>query len=90
MLLGRGAILHGATVVHGHAKTSALTAAEQLIRGDQQIVLEAIPQGWNVGDRLVIAGTSPDGSGDESVQIEAVDPTHCVGSTASARPLNTT
>ena len=73
MLLGRGAILHGATVVHGHAKTSALTAAEQLIRGDQQIVLEAIPQGWNVGDRLVIAGTSPDGSGDESVQIEAID-----------------
>ena len=37
MLMGRGAILHGSTVVHGHAKTSALTAADQLRRGDQQL-----------------------------------------------------
>ena len=73
MLLGRGAILHGATVIHGHAKTSALAAVEQLLRGDQQLVLETIPQGWAVGDRLVIAGTRPDGTGDESVLIEAID-----------------
>ena len=73
MLLGRGAILHGTTVVHGHAKTSALRAAEQLFRGAKQIVLDADPQGWSVGDRLVIAGTNPDGTGDETVQIAALD-----------------
>jgi len=76
MLMGRGAILHGSTVVHGQAKTSALTAADQLRRGDQRIVLEDIPQGWTVGDRLVIAGTSPDGTGDETVRIRAIDGQH--------------
>ena len=73
MLMGRGAILHGATRIHGAAKTSAVTAAIDPQRGDQQIVLDAQPSGWAVGDQLVIAGTSPDGQGDETVRIQSIE-----------------
>ena len=73
MLMGRGAILHGSTRIHGAAKTSAVTAAIDPQRGDQQIVLDAQPSGWAVGDQLVIAGTSPDGQGDETVRIQSIE-----------------
>ena len=73
MLMGRGAILHGSTRIHGAAKTSAVTAAIDPQRGDQQIVLDAQPSGWAVGDQLVIAGTSPDGEGDETVRIQSIE-----------------
>ena len=73
MLMGRGAILHGATRIHGAAKTSAVTAAIDPQRGDQEIVLDAQPSGWAVGDQLVIAGTSPDGQGDETVRIQSIE-----------------
>ena len=51
MLMGRGAILHGATRIHGAAKTSAVTAAIDPQRGDRSIVLNDTPSGWSVGDR---------------------------------------
>ena len=73
MLMGRGAILHGATRIHGAAKTSAVTAAIDPQRGDQEILLDAPPSGWAVGDQLVIAGTSPDGQGDETVRIQSIE-----------------
>ena len=73
MLLGRGAILHGTTVVHGSPRSSALPAAKAPRRGDRQIDLADSPTDWSVGDRLVIAGTSPDAEGDEMVQIRAIE-----------------
>ena len=73
MLMGRGAILHGATRIHGAAKTSAVTAAIDPQRGDRSIVLNDTPSGWSVGDQLVIAGTRPDGGGDETVVIQSIE-----------------
>ena len=73
LLLGRGAILHGSTVVHGSKRTSALTAVEAPRRGDREILLNSEPEGWTPGDLLVIAGTRPDGTGDETVRIQAID-----------------
>ena len=73
MLLGRGAILHGTTVVHGSPRSSALPAAKAPRRGDRHIHLADSPTGWSVGDRLVVAGTSPDAEGDETVQIRAIE-----------------
>ena len=72
MLLGRGAILHGVTRIHGAAKTSKLAAVRDPRRGDREIVLSAAPEGWQPGDRLVVAGTRPDAQGDEVVTIQAM------------------
>ena len=73
MLLGRGAILHGTTVVHGSPRSSALPATKAPRRGDRHLHLADRPTGWSVGDQLVIAGTSPNGQGDETVQIHAIE-----------------
>ena len=72
-LVGRGAILHGTTVIHGSAKTSALTASVDPLRGDKSLTLSEAPTGWRAGDRLVIAGTNPDADGDEIVIVKSVD-----------------
>lgn len=60
--LGRGLISHGQTVIHGAPKKAYTTLAQDARAGDSQIVLNEsnIPQGWRVGDVLVIAGTEAD------------------------------
>ena len=73
LLIGRGAILHGATQIHGAAKSSAMTVARDPRQGDREILLSEIPSGWLVGDALVIAGTRPDGSGDETARIASIE-----------------
>ena len=71
--LGRGAIFHGRTVIHGAAKTSFTTLASPPRAGDSLLHLAEVPQGWRVGDRLVIAGTRADATGEETVTITAID-----------------
>lgn len=71
--LGRGAILHGATVIHGSAKTSWTTAYNSPMAGDTTLTLASAPDGWMVGDSLVIAGTKMDATGDEVAKIAAVN-----------------
>ena len=73
LLIGRGAILHGATQIHGAAKSSAMSVARDPLQGDREILLSEIPSGWVVGDAVVIAGTRPDGSGDETARIAAIE-----------------
>ncbi len=81
--LGRGAIFHGRTVIHGAAKTSFTTLADPPRAGDTTLELAAAPQGWRVGDRLVVAGTRADATGEETVTVTAI-----AGTTVSlARPL---
>lgn len=58
MLLSRGLISHGTIDVHGAEKDSFLRLAEDPMRGDTSLVLEEVPSGWNVGDRLVLTGTN--------------------------------
>ncbi|MEY2908272.1 MAG: hypothetical protein RLZZ602_795, partial [Pseudomonadota bacterium] len=81
--LGRGAIFHGQTVIHGAAKTSFATLATPPQAGDTTLQLTAAPQGWQVGDRLVIAGIRADATGEEVVTVTAI-----AGATVSfAEPL---
>ena len=73
MALGRGAILHGSTVIHGAVKTSWTTTASNPMAGDRTLMLAAAPDGWMVGDTLVIAGTKLDATGEEAVTIQQID-----------------
>lgn len=57
MLLSRGVISHGEFEVHGAEKASFLRVATDPRAGDVSITLEAPPEGWQVGDKLVLTGT---------------------------------
>ncbi|MEM7313923.1 MAG: G8 domain-containing protein, partial [Planctomycetota bacterium] len=72
LALGRGAILHGETVINGAAKTSWSTTS-QALAGDRTLTLAQAPSGWQVGDSLVVAGTRLDASGEEVATIQSID-----------------
>ena len=55
--LSRGLISHGELFIHGQEKTSHLKVAVAPMAGDTKIILQEAPQGWKVGDRLVLTGT---------------------------------
>lgn len=57
MLLSRGVISHGAVEIHGAQKDAFLRLAVDPMKGDTTLVLEAPPEGWRVGDKLVLTGT---------------------------------
>lgn len=57
MLLSRGVISHGSLDVHGAEKDTFVKLATDPMAGDTSITLEETPEGWNVGDRLVLTGT---------------------------------
>ena len=87
MLLSRGVISHGEVEIHGAEKTSFLTVSDAPMAGDTQISLSEIPEGWQVGDTIVLTGTHKEGwywdndartmrrhdSQDEEVVITAID-----------------
>lgn len=54
-----GAVLMGTTTMHGSDKTSWLTLQTHPSAGATQFVLNTAPTGWQVGDKLVVAGTDP-------------------------------
>lgn len=56
-LLSRGVISHGEIEIHGAEKDTFLKVAADPMAGDTSITLEAPPEGWQVGDRLVLTGT---------------------------------
>lgn len=57
MLLSRGVVAHGVTRIHGAAKRVHLKVAVDPLAGQTQLTLAEPPTGWQVGDRLVVAGT---------------------------------
>lgn len=61
MLLSRGVISHGQAKMHGAAKTAFLKAGTAPKRGDRAVDLAFVPQGWRVGDRLIVTGTLKQG-----------------------------
>ncbi|CAM3104013.1 G8 domain-containing protein [Vibrio neptunius] len=86
-----GAVLMGSTKMYGASKTSWLTLAKHLSTGATELVLSSTPNGWQVGDRLVIAGTDPITnasrySTDEFERDEVVTITHINGDTVSFTP----
>lgn len=61
MLLSRGLISHGDITVHGAEKDSHEKVADDPMAGDTSIRFDTLPEGWQVGDTIVIAGTEYDG-----------------------------
>ena len=61
MLLSRGVISHGSVEIHGQEKLSHLKVLADPMAGDTSIAFAEAPQGWSVGDSIVIAGTHYEG-----------------------------
>ncbi|MDO3386856.1 G8 domain-containing protein [Gilvimarinus sp. SDUM040013] len=57
LLLSRGVIVHGTLNVHGAAKAPHLKLSSDVFTGNNTISLQSPPQGWRVGDTLVVTGT---------------------------------
>lgn len=86
-LHSRGMLSHGSATIHGAEKTSHLKVEMDAMAGDTTLTLAEIPEGWRVGDKLVLTGThlqgwdwnndtrrvEPGESQDEEVHITAID-----------------
>jgi Bacterial Ig domain/G8 domain len=57
LLLSRGVISQGTVEIYGAEKDTFLKVAIDAMAGDTSLTLEAPPDGWAVGDRLVLTGT---------------------------------
>jgi hypothetical protein len=69
MLISRGMISMGTVMLSGAAKTQYLTLAQPAHQGDTTLYLSAVPVNWNVGDELILGGTSNKRNGDEDLHI---------------------
>lgn len=58
--VSRGLIAMGEVEMHGEAKTVHLKVADAPMRGDTVLTLSEAPGNWEVGDKIVIAGTHHD------------------------------
>jgi hypothetical protein len=65
-LLSRGLVSHGTFHVVGAAKTGHLALAGPALAGADELVLSRVPEGWRVGDRIVLGGTSMDPNGSDA------------------------
>lgn len=61
MLLSRGMIAHGTVNIHGAEKDSHEKVIDDPEKGDTWIDFDSRPEGWEVGDTIVIAGTHYEG-----------------------------
>ena len=75
MLLSRGLISHGGTSIHGAVKDSHEKVEDDPMAGDASVKFAGVPQGWEVGDTIVIAGTHYDGyAWDNNVKAVTFNP----------------
>lgn len=56
-LLSRGVVSHGEVEIHGSRKDAFLKVSEAPMAGDTALNLAEVPNGWQVGDTLVVTGT---------------------------------
>lgn len=56
-LLSRGIVSHGDVSIHGAEKENFIRVAADPMAGATSLTLEAPPEGWRVGDRIVLTGT---------------------------------
>lgn len=66
--LSRGLISHGRARIYGADKLDFVALSGDALAGDDQLVLDlpSAPDGWQVGDQLVLGGTYYDESGSDS------------------------
>ena len=86
-----GAVLMGPTTMHGAEKTAWLPLQTQPSAGATQFILASSPMGWQVGDKLVVAGTDPltnaaVGNTNEIGSDEVVTITNVSGNTVTFSP----
>lgn len=87
MLMSRGVISHGSVEIHGAEKDAFHKVATAPMAGQQTITLADSPDGWRVGDTIIVSGTHKQGwawdndlrrvvhheSQDEVVRITAIN-----------------
>ncbi|MEL6515944.1 MAG: G8 domain-containing protein [Pseudomonadota bacterium] len=77
MQMGRGIVSMGETRIEGADKEDVARAIEDPMAGDASLQFDGVPDGWQVGDTLVITGTryqKAEGSQDEVRTITAIEP----------------
>ena len=60
-LLSRGLVSHGETSIYGAEKDSHDKVSTDPQKGDTSVKFNGVPDGWQVGDTIVIAGTTYEG-----------------------------
>jgi hypothetical protein len=60
-LIRRGLLGHGPVTIHGAAKTVHLKVAVDPLAGDTSLTLAQVPRNWQVGDTIVLTGTTYSG-----------------------------
>lgn len=80
--LSKGIITHGQVRIYGQDKADFLTLTQDALAGQDHLDLTSAPQGWTVGDMIVLGGTSYDENGsdadntrfhDEVLEITQID-----------------
>ena len=72
--IGQGILTNGLFLAYGATKTPYLAISDNgVTKGSTTISLEEEPQGWRVGDKIVVLGTSPSGTESEERTIVAID-----------------
>ncbi|MEM7536954.1 MAG: LamG-like jellyroll fold domain-containing protein [Chloroflexota bacterium] len=71
MMLGRAVITHGLVRVYGADKLDFVALAGDALVGDNTLVLDlpagmSTPEGWRIGDQLVLGGTYYDENGSDT------------------------
>ena len=76
-LISRGVVTHGQVRIHGAEKLDFISLQEDVSAGDNELMLNLpdgmnTPAGWQVGDQLVLGGTSynPDGSDEDNSRFQ--------------------
>lgn len=90
--ISRGLITHGTVEIHGAETTAHVRTTGALVAGARTLTLQSVPIGWDVGDQIVIAGSSSDQEQSEqrtilaivgnNVLIDALDYDHALPTTS--------
>jgi len=76
-LISRGVVTHGQVRIHGADKLDFISLKNDVSAGDNELVLDLpegmnTPDGWQIGDQLVLGGTSynPNGSDEDNSRFQ--------------------
>lgn len=61
--LSKGLVSHGEVSIHGADKLDAVALAGDALAGDNVLTLKESPNGWRVGDQIVLGGTARNSNG---------------------------
>lgn len=64
--LSKGVVTEGAVRIYGEDKADFLKLTGDVHQGDDSLTFTEVPQGWHVGDMVVLGGTSYDANGSDA------------------------